>query len=80
MKLRTRIYHYYYYCLTFTSVCGFLTVSFIKMRKCWKRRSLRYLFLIKVDLFCCPYLDSELALRRLRPVVETESARLIAYA
>lgn len=73
MKLRTGVYHYY--CLTFTNVGGFLAVSFIKMCKCWKRRRLRYLFLIKVDLFCCPYLAGELAVRRLRPVVETESAR-----
>lgn len=78
MNLHTKIYHYYY--VTFTNVGGFLAVSFIKMCKCWKRRSLRYLFLIKVDLFCCPYLDGELAVRRLHPVVETESARLIAYA
>lgn len=64
MKLHTRVYQYYYYHVTFANVGGFLAVSFIKMCKFWKRRSLCYLFLIKVDLFCCPYLDCELAVRR----------------
>lgn len=49
MKLHARIYYYYYYYLTLTSVGGSLAASFVEMCKCWKRKSLRYLFLIKVD-------------------------------
>lgn len=81
MKPHTGIYLHYYYYVTFTNVGGFLAVSFIEMCKYWKRRSLRYLFfLIKVDLFCCPYLGGELTVHRFYPVVETESAPWIAYA
>lgn len=49
----------------------FGAVSFIKLLE--EEKALLS-FLIKVDLFCGPYLDGELA------AVQTESARLIAYA
>lgn len=69
MKLHTRVYHYRY--VTFTKAGGFRAVSFIKLLE---EEKPPLSFLIKVDLFCCPYLDGELA------AVQTESARLIAYA